>query len=276
MKESGFFDGVKQARVPWRDTLVFSPTFYQDVRMLTAMFMAPLEGVRALLPSKRLHPYRPTPRQSVVYISAYEYRASDIGPYNELGISIPVSLDRPSPVFTGLLWPAPAEPDGYVLHLPVTTEIACALGIESGAYPKFLADIEFKEEGDWVSCRLSEAGQHILTLAVRKGQLRPVPRRRLWPINASAGRLLRSLSIMAERQEHGRCKARAGRSPDCAEAPGPAPGPDGGVPVHAQLADHPDGDRGEFPRLIFRGGPQGRVQVSEFVTPGEAKHLGSA
>jgi hypothetical protein len=169
--------------------------------MLTAMFMAPLEGVRALLPSKRLHPYRPTPRQSVVYISAYEYRASDIGPYNELGISIPVSLDRPSPVFTGLLWPAPAEPDGYVLHLPVTTEIACALGIESGAYPKFLADIEFKEEGDWVSCRLSEATQHILTLAVRKGQPEPVPRRRMHPINASSGRLLRSLAISAEREE---------------------------------------------------------------------------
>jgi hypothetical protein len=71
-----------------------------------------------------------------------------------------VSLDHPSPVFTGILWPVPAEPDTYILYPPVTTEIACTLGIESGAYPKFLANIECQEDGDWVSCRLSETGQH--------------------------------------------------------------------------------------------------------------------
>jgi hypothetical protein len=200
MKASEFFDGVMQIQVPWRDTSIGVPVFYQDARMLSAMFLAPLQGVRAQLPSKRLHPFRVTPWHSVVHISAFEYRACDIGPYNELGISIPVSLDRPSPVFTGLLRPVPAEPDTYILHLPVTTEIACTLGIESGAYPKFLADIEFKEEGDWVSCRLSEAGQHILTLTVRKGQPQPVPRSRMHPINARAGRLLRPTLIYAERE----------------------------------------------------------------------------
>ena len=198
MKASGFFDGVEQAKVPWRDTTIRLPVFYQDVRMLSAMFMAPLAGLRALLPSMRLQPIRPTPWHGLVYIAAYEYRACDLGPYNEVGIFIPVSLDRPSPVFTGLLLPAPAEPDVYIVHLPVTTEIACALGIESAAYPKFLADIEFQEQGDWVSCRLSETGRHILTLAVRKGQPKPVPRSRAHVINARAGRLLRPMVINAE------------------------------------------------------------------------------
>lgn len=201
MKASGFFDGVTQVQVPWRDTSVGVPWFYQDARMLTAVFLAPLEKVSLLLPSKRLYPLRVTPWHTLVLIAAYEYRACDIGPYNEVGISIPVSLDRPSPVFTGLLWPVPAELDTYFLHLPVTTEIACTLGIEAAAYPKFLADIEFKEDGDWVSCRLGEAGQHILTLTVRKGQPQPVPRSRMHPINARGGRLLRSLSIVAEREE---------------------------------------------------------------------------
>ncbi len=201
MKESGFFDGVGQIQVPWQGTSIGVPTFYQDVRMLTAMFMAPLERVRALLPSKRLHPYRPTPWHSVVYIAAYEYRASDLGPYNELMIAIPVSEGRPSPLFAGLLRPPPAEPTGYVWYLPVTTELARSTGVEAAAYPKFLADIQFREERDCENCRLSEAGQHILTLGVRKGQPRPVPRSRMYGINVRAGRLLRVMVISAEREE---------------------------------------------------------------------------
>lgn len=201
METSRFFDGISQAEVPWRDTSVRIPVFYQDVRMLSAAFLAPLARVRALLPSNRLHPYRPTPWHSLVHISAFEYRACDLGPYNEVAISIPVSLDRPTPVFTGVLWRIPAESAVHILHLPVTTEIACTLGIEGGAYPKFVADIEFSEEGDWVSCRLSEAGQQILTLAARKGHPRPIPRSRTHVLNARAGRLLQSIAINSEREE---------------------------------------------------------------------------
>lgn len=201
MKPSGFFDGVAQYQVPWRGTTFPTPTFYQDVGILAAAFMAPLDRVSALLPSKRLHPWRPTPWHGVVYIAAFEYRESDIGPYNEVMIAIPASVDHPSPVFTGLLREAPAEADAYIVHLPVTTEIAMNLGIEALGLPKFLADIEFKEEGDWVSSRLSKAGQHILTLAVRKGKLQTVPRSRSHLIGARGGRLLRSLAISAEGEQ---------------------------------------------------------------------------
>jgi hypothetical protein len=137
----------------------------------------------------------------VVTIAALEYRECDIGPYNEVVISIPVSLDRPAPVFAGLLGSLPAESDGYVVHLPVTTEIAMTLGIEFLALPQFLADIQFREEGNWVSCRLSKAGQHILTLAVRKGRTQPVPRSRVHLIGARGGRILRCLAIFAEGEE---------------------------------------------------------------------------
>ena len=198
MNPSAFFDGVTQFQIPWRDTTVSTPTFYQDVRMLETVFMAPLETVTALLPSKCLHPWRVTPWHSVVDISAIEYRECDIGPYNEVSLSIPVSLDRPTPVFTGLFRKIPDESDGYVMHLPVTTEIAMTLGIGLLGLPKFLADIEFKEEGDWVSCRLSKSGQHILTLAGRKGRLQPVPRSRVHLIGARGERLLRCLAIFAE------------------------------------------------------------------------------
>lgn len=201
MRASGFYEGVAHLPFHWQDRTFYSPTFYYDVRMLSAQFMAPLKMIRALLPSEQLHPLRVTPGHGVVAIVAYEYRASDLGPYNETAIAIPVSLGRPSPVFTGLLRKAPEEPDAFLVHLPVTTEIAYRIGVETAAYPKFLAEIEFEDEGDWVGSRLSEAGQHILTLRVRKGPLRPTPRSRLHPINTRAGRLLRSMVISDEREE---------------------------------------------------------------------------
>jgi hypothetical protein len=197
MTESGFFDGITQVSRALLDTSVLAPTFYQDITMLSATFLAPLDRVRALLPSTRLHPYRPTPWHSVVYIGAYEYRTCDIGPYNEVMIAVPVTLDQPLPLFTGLLRPIPAEPHAFVVHLPVTTEIALTGGIEFLALPKFLAEIEFAEEGDWISGRLSEAGQHILTLSVRKGPLQQAPRTRTHLYGERDGRLLRCLAIQA-------------------------------------------------------------------------------
>src|SRR5512143_3831113 len=140
MKERDFFDGVDQLRMPWRDTTVPVPVFYQDVRMLAADFLAPLEKVSAALPSQHLHPWRITPWHSLVEITAIEYRQCDIGPYNEVAIAIPVTLERPLPVFTGPFREMPAAPDAYFLHLPVTTEIACSLGIEMLGLPKFVAD----------------------------------------------------------------------------------------------------------------------------------------
>jgi len=201
MNTSEFFDGIVQAQALWRDTTVRSPLFYQDVRMLAVSFVAPLKKVSTLLPSKRLYPLRVTPWHTIVLIIAYEYRACDIGPYNEVAILTPVSLDHKSPLFTGLLRPIPAEPHLYIFHLPVTTEIACELGIEVGGYPKFIADIEFKEERDCVSCCLSDTGQHILTVTVPKGNPRPVPRLRTYPVNARSGRLLQSVCIVSEREE---------------------------------------------------------------------------
>jgi hypothetical protein len=58
----------------------------------------------------------------------------------------------------------------YVWHLPVTTEIARAGGVEIYGYPKFIADIEFQRTEGWVECGLSEQGTRILTL---KGKALP-------------------------------------------------------------------------------------------------------
>jgi hypothetical protein len=128
-----------------------------------------------------------------------EFKDCDLGPYNEVSISVPFTLDRASPMFTGLVRKGPAEPKVYIHQLPVTTEIALDAGVEFAGYPKFLANIRFKREANWVTCRLAEGEQHILTLAGREMEVQDAPRSRMHVFTVRKGRMLRSELISSER-----------------------------------------------------------------------------
>jgi hypothetical protein len=199
MEEQDFFREIEHRAVPWGERSMLVPVFYQDVMSIGAMFLASWEGLRALVPSPRMYPLRVMPGQGILYLSALEYRETDIGPYNEFSIMVPFTLDKPSPMFTGILRKAPEEPNVYVRHLPVTTEIAMSAGIEFAGYPKFLAAIDFEHEADWVHCRLAEEGRHILTLSGRKLPVQHAPRSRARLFTTRNGRLLRSEMISSER-----------------------------------------------------------------------------
>jgi hypothetical protein len=136
-----------------------------------------------------------------VSIAAMEFRDSDIGPYNEVGISIPFTLDKATPLFTGILRKSPAVPQLYIHHLPVTTEIARAAGADFAGYPKFIANIEFEKKDGWITCRLAEDDQHILTLAGRQLETQNAPRARVHYFTIRNGRLLRSEGISSEKQQ---------------------------------------------------------------------------
>jgi hypothetical protein len=201
MRHEEFFQQIEHLKASWGHRTILLPVFYYDVATLSVQFLAPIEKVRELLPSSRMHPLRITPWHCVVSIAALEYRDSDIGPYNEVSIGIPIVLDKPSPVFVGTLHQVPAVPKVYIRHLPVTTEIARDAGVDFAGYPKFLANITFEREGTWVKCCLHEAGQHILTLTGRDGTLNSVPRSRMHPITMREGYMLRCELIVSERNQ---------------------------------------------------------------------------
>lgn len=119
---------------------------------------------------------------------------------NELSIGVPVSWERPSPLFIGTLSKLPTVPSIYVRHLPVTTEIACSAGVNLAGYPKFKAQITFERDGKWVKCALSTPEQHILTLRGQEGLLKSVSRSRVYPLTLRDGYLLRSELIVSERE----------------------------------------------------------------------------
>jgi hypothetical protein len=201
VRDSDFFKGIARIDVPWRDGMLNVPLFYYDDTSIQAAYLTPLDKIRELLPSSRMHPLRVTPWHSVTIITAFAYRDCDIGPYNEVAISFPITIGKPSPVFTGLVRKLPGIPKSYTRHLPVTTEIARDLGVEFANYPKFLADITFEEKDGSLACHLTEAQSHVLTLTVRKLAAQPADRLHMHSITYRESRILRLELILGERRQ---------------------------------------------------------------------------
>jgi hypothetical protein len=209
VRNSDFFSQIAHVDVPWGDRTINVPLFYYDVAATGVAFLTPLDRIRALLPSPRMHPLRVTPWHGMTTINAYEYRDCDIGPYNEVAIGFPVTIDKPSPVFTGLLRKLAGIPKVYVHQLPVTTGIARDAGVEFANYPKFVADIGFEKKDGALACRLGEAQGHILTLTVNELPLHPVGRSYLHSVTFRDGRILRLELIIERRQGMSRQPADA-------------------------------------------------------------------
>ena len=199
MTTNDFYHEIEHIPVPWRQHELHVPVFYPDIMFITVSILASAKSIRSLLPSPRLNPYRITPWHSALSITAYQYRESDIGSYNEISIGIPVTLDEETPLFTGILRRMPKVPMMFIRHLPVTTEIAREVGADFAGYPKFVADIEFGDESNWLICELKVDNQKVFTLSGRKLDLVPSPRFRLMPLTYRRGYVLRSEFVISER-----------------------------------------------------------------------------
>jgi hypothetical protein len=167
-RHSPFFEGVSQVGVELAGEMGRLPIFYYDGTAQTAVFPARLQGLRRLLPDPRFVPARVAPGVGAVGVTCFEYRDTDIGPYNELAISIILK----DPAMAGNLpgWGLLAglrrrQLHAWVQHLPVTTEVARAGGVELYNYPKFVAAIEFETRGATRLCTLAEGDERILDLS---------------------------------------------------------------------------------------------------------------
>jgi hypothetical protein len=174
-RQSPFFEGVPQVDATLAGESAKLPIFYYDGTAQTAVFPAKLSALRKLLPDPRFVPARLAPGLGAVGVTCFEYRDTDIGPYNELAITIilsssPLASNLPGrALLTGL---RDKQLHAWVHHLPVTTEIARVGGVDLYNYPKFVGSIDFEQSGSRRTCRLGEGEEHILTL---DGPLIPTP-----------------------------------------------------------------------------------------------------
>jgi len=109
MSTDVFFHEIEHTAVPWRQYELHVPVFYQDFMFMSVSVLASIQRINALLPSKRMKPYRITPWHGAISITAYQYRECDLGPYNEVSIGIPVTIDQETPIFTGSLRRMPVK-----------------------------------------------------------------------------------------------------------------------------------------------------------------------
>ena len=116
-------------------TKVALPIRYIDNRCLAATFLTDYERTAHILEGTGLQAVPQEDGKAVVLYLCWEYRQTDIGPYNEVAVTVLALAPRD---------PVPAI---YVADLPVTTEVANRAGQELWGYNKFVTDIEIKGEG---------------------------------------------------------------------------------------------------------------------------------
>jgi len=142
------------------------PLLYRDASSVTVIFPARARAVAALLPSRALHPTPLAPGVAAVAVTFFEYRDTDIGPYNELAVSIPaVHARRPIPGWTVAQQLRRGTIHAWIQQLPVTTEVARVGGVEIYGYPKIVADIDYRTEERRFSGALHHEGRRVMGLS---------------------------------------------------------------------------------------------------------------
>ncbi|GAB3463652.1 acetoacetate decarboxylase family protein [Massilia terrae] len=128
----------------------YSPNFYYKDSRITAIFTADINKLRELIPPKigeQIQPLQIWPGRGVIALTAYAYHYCDNDSYTEISLSI--VTNKPGSASFGpltLLGQSMSKSFwGYILKLPVNTELARVRGVVGYNLPKWLTEINFEE-----------------------------------------------------------------------------------------------------------------------------------
>ncbi|EKT4540121.1 hypothetical protein [Pseudomonas sp. NBRC 111118] len=133
----------------------YSPNFYYQNSRVTAVYTADLNALRALMPPELLataSPLQVWPGRGLVAFTAYTYEHCDNDAYNEVAVSIITNTPGKANLgpFTLIGQSMSGDFWGYVLKLPVNTELARVRGVVGYNLPKWLTGIDRKEDAQSV------------------------------------------------------------------------------------------------------------------------------
>nr|WP_051668969.1 hypothetical protein [Marinobacter nitratireducens] len=140
----------------------WSPNFYYENTKTTAVFTADVDRLKELMPEEVLEQVQPIqiwPGRGLVALTGYAYHYCDNDTYNEISLAIvtnkpgssnlgPISLLSQS--MSKDLW-------GYVLKLPVDTELARVRGVVGYNLPKWLTGIHYKDNANSIAFEVMDA-----------------------------------------------------------------------------------------------------------------------
>lgn len=163
---SSFFSEIAQEDIVIRQYAGKSPMFFRKFKLMAGIYTADYSACKALMPNDRYQVLQLFPGRALIGVHCMEYLDSDVGPYNEVSISIGIAPKQTLFSAAGILKSIfTQEFHAYIVQLPVTTEVAYFGGVDYFNYPKFVANINFVEHEGKRICTLSEkdSGKQILS-----------------------------------------------------------------------------------------------------------------
>lgn len=156
-----WFKGLEKTRVDMGFTS-YSPNFYYRNSRVTAVYTADLDRLRALMPAEVLEQVQPLqvwPGRGLVAFTAYTYDYCDNDSYNEIALSIITSKPGKANLGPFSVVGQSMSKDfwGYVLKLPVNTELARVRGVVGYNLPKWLTAIDRREDARAVTYDIGDA-----------------------------------------------------------------------------------------------------------------------
>lgn len=203
-RDEGFYGSVPLEAAPMPGMPIRLPLYYNRVEGIASIHAASLDAVVAALPSSTLHPVTLPGGRAAVFVGAYLYRewtytdmtgaTRSLPPYGEVMVAALVT-PRAMPPLLPLVLEAVGFGGlkGFVLHLPVTLQVARDGGRSVWGLPKFVADMDFEDEVISRTVRVSDEGQDILTLRVNSDGISRTDRTPLEIYSVREGMLLHTV-----------------------------------------------------------------------------------
>jgi len=146
------------------------PVEVRSARMVAVQYLVDARAAQELIAYSGLEVARQPGGRAVLALSAVAYADNDLGPYHEVAVAVVVR-----PHDAGAHWrPNPSRPTTFIHRLPVNQTFTCRVGRELWGFPKWVADIDYRERRGVTECVLHDEGRLVLGLEVRRGPL-PLP-----------------------------------------------------------------------------------------------------
>ncbi|WP_152223262.1 acetoacetate decarboxylase family protein [Pseudomonas sp. SCB32] len=171
-----YFRRIPKQLIASRVGPTWAPNFYYRTSSIQLLFLAPIDRLRAALPSP-LEPLRALPGHGLVALTFFSYSVCDNDPYDE--VSVAVVIRRPGARGSHALELLDAMRRrsfvAHVLALPVSTEIARVRGVHGYQLPKWRAGITLAIGSDVYASIAAPDGTADLVLQAPLPELNTVP-----------------------------------------------------------------------------------------------------
>lgn len=148
------------------------PVEVRSAKMVGGTFTAPFTAAQKLIDYSGLQVQKLAGTLAMCMVSAVQYTDNDLGPYNEIALAIAVVPPGGSTSTAGL---ATGNLTTFIHRLPVNQDFTCAAGGDIWGFPKWVADISYRERQGRTDVVMIDGGSHAMSMTVSHRFALPTP-----------------------------------------------------------------------------------------------------